>query len=59
MATFNDQLKSNRLKTLSLDILDQVSGISQRWDTYGVTLSLGNPSAAILLKNTIFTTSCK
>jgi hypothetical protein len=39
MATFNDQLKSNRLKTLSLDVLNQASGISQRWDTYGVTLS--------------------
>jgi hypothetical protein len=39
MATFNDQLKSNRLKTLSLDILDQASGIGQKWDTSGVTLS--------------------
>jgi hypothetical protein len=39
MATFNDQLKNNRLKTLSLDVLDQASGIGQRWDTYGVSVA--------------------
>jgi hypothetical protein len=39
MATFNDQLQNNRLKTLSLDVLDQASGIRQKWDTYGLTVA--------------------
>jgi hypothetical protein len=39
MATFNDQLKNNRLKNLSLDVHDQASGISQKWDTYGLTVA--------------------
>jgi hypothetical protein len=39
MGTFNDQLKNNRLKTLSLDVLNQSSGIGQKWDTYGVAVS--------------------
>jgi hypothetical protein len=39
MGTFNDQLKNNRLKTLSLDVLNQASGIGQKWDTYGVSVS--------------------
>jgi hypothetical protein len=37
METFNEQLKNNRLKTLSRDILNQPSGIGQRWDTYGIS----------------------
>jgi hypothetical protein len=39
MATFNDQLKNNRLKISSLDVLNHASGIGQQWDTYGVAIS--------------------
>jgi hypothetical protein len=37
MDVFNGQLKNNRLKTLSRDILNQPSGIGHRWDSYGIS----------------------
>jgi hypothetical protein len=37
MDEFNRQLKNKRLKTLSPDILNQPSGIGQRWNSYGIS----------------------
>jgi hypothetical protein len=39
MGTFHEQLSNKRLKTLSLDVCGEASGVSQKWDTYGVTVS--------------------